>query len=340
MANLLKPRISRGPRPTTIAPSMGKANIRDLRGENAKPNIPTITADVVTPDLREVNRSGFYVAPTANLTLAWPLGAYVGAEMTFIFAQDGTGGRTLTLGAGWRQGDSYTAPDTAANATSLFKGYIQQADDVNNLAYLNRIGSFAPTLVYRTGAKSTLETITIPATVADGDVGVLLDFVKNTSGTPSVVTPTGWTSAKTSSTGEYAAAMSYKLMLASEAGASVTGMVGVSSTSKIMLIFAGSSASIALGAGASIEITTGNPTSQTVDAGSASSSNVIVIAMTAETAAAPVLTVQTPSMDATDTSQFVRAYYRVYAGVPASHTVDLGDSGAYDVLGSFYLELT
>jgi hypothetical protein len=154
MANLLKPAITRGPRSPIVTPSTGKGSIRDIRGENSRPNVLTVTSNAVTPDLRDVKRKAFYCAITANLTLEWPLGAYVGAEFDLIIMVSGSGGSgfTLTLGTGWNDGDAYnSAIGSGDNSLTLFRCYVIKADSTPYPAgFVNRIGTviFAGTLGY------------------------------------------------------------------------------------------------------------------------------------------------------------------------------------------------
>lgn len=98
------------------------------------------------------------------------------------------------------------------------------------------------TISLLTSVNSATSTITIPTTVTVGDTVVLLDIGFDSSGTPSAVTPSGFTAIQDSSGANGTIASCYKTIKSiSDIGASITGMNGTVSNNKILLVFRGTS---------------------------------------------------------------------------------------------------
>ena len=100
--------------------------------------------------------------------------------------------------------------------------------------------SNAPTsLSFISSTTSAASTITCP-TVEAGDIGILWD-VAGDSGPPSAVVPSGWTAISNLNVdaGTYAirAILSYKIFAGTEDGSTITGMTGVNSEPKVLLLF-------------------------------------------------------------------------------------------------------
>lgn len=198
-------------------------------------------------------------------------------------------------------------------------------------------------LSYRTyTANMASETITIPSSSAVGDFAVLFDLGEG--GPPSLVTPSGWTNAMDYSSGGFRLAVHYKVLVSGDPNLSITGMVGSIRTTKMMLVFdaTGNIASVSTPT-FSREITAGNPSSQTI---SASGQSPIVLAMAGTYAATPAFTTASPSFDGSqsipaDSSWGVVMGYKIYGvgSSPASHTVDVADTGNSNGLWSGYFKI-
>ncbi len=85
-------------------------------------------------------------------------------------------------------------------------------------------------------ATSTASTITCP-TVERGDLLVLADSPTNSSGTPTTVVPTGFTSIENISLSTRRQIVSYKIADGSESGSSITGMNGTSANRKVLVVY-------------------------------------------------------------------------------------------------------
>jgi hypothetical protein len=91
-------------------------------------------------------------------------------------------------------------------------------------------------------AISDTSTITVPSGVEAGDFMVLFDIAFNTSTTPTLVTPSGFTTIEDGNGVNGRINTSRKQVLSSaDAGTTLTGMNGNSSNNKILLVFRGTS---------------------------------------------------------------------------------------------------
>ena len=91
----------------------------------------------------------------------------------------------------------------------------------------------------RSSASSSTSSITIPE-VELGDTIVFVDFSQNTTGTPTAVTPAGFTSRMNNATGVRRLSVSTKLVLSSaETGTSITGANGTAKNAKIIAVISG-----------------------------------------------------------------------------------------------------
>lgn len=92
-----------------------------------------------------------------------------------------------------------------------------------------------------TSATASTATIVIPATAAIGDVAILLDRAQaTTAAAPAAVTPTGFTQQNTAANATATGlriSSNYKILVAGDPGATITGMTGTASQTKILLIF-------------------------------------------------------------------------------------------------------
>lgn len=93
------------------------------------------------------------------------------------------------------------------------------------------------TLAYAASATSSAATITIPATAQAGDLAVLFDLARDIVSTPTLVTPSGWTTISDLTGGRGAAVLSYKILAAGEPGSTITGMDGNSADAKSLVVF-------------------------------------------------------------------------------------------------------
>lgn len=71
-----------------------------------------------TPDIRSGNNLLITMTLTGNITIANAVNATEGAEFTFRFLQDATGGRTISWGSAYRGSNDTSLPSTTSTANS------------------------------------------------------------------------------------------------------------------------------------------------------------------------------------------------------------------------------
>ena len=197
---------------------------------------------------------------------------------------------------------------------------------------LRRASPKGKTLVFVTSAAIDATTIAIPSSAAEGDLAVLLDVAKSAT-QPTIVTPSGWTSISSRSTSLqfYAFNLSYKVLSASDPGATITGMSGTTYALKQMLIFRASPAGIT----ATVENvgnqgTSGNPSEQTISA--QTPYPYLVIGASAGTSKQSVWA--STWYDADFLLSSTHLAYKLVNDNGASVSVDCDDSGVYTYLTS------
>lgn len=210
------------------------------------------------------------------------------------------------------------------------------------------------TLTFVASATVNAENITLPSSIEAGDIIVLFDKPMGGTVTPTLVIPTGFTSISDttdsvapSTAGYYGRiTVSYKKANGSEAGSSITGMLGDSTNParKMALVFR-PNFTIATLTPASVhaEISHGNPSSQTVTSGSGAAP-LIVFGFYGQSIDAISPRTFSPAEDAeisvpaSTNVTFVK--YKIYNGAdtPANHSVDMDDEGDLNLLQSFYLQ--
>lgn len=106
------------------------------------------------------------------------------------------------------------------------------------------IGTYGASIVnfaFVTSATTSTATIVIPATAAIGDVAILLDRAQaSTAAAPAAVTPVGFTQQNTAAnatTTGLRISSTYKVLVSGDPGATITGMTGTASQTKVILIF-------------------------------------------------------------------------------------------------------
>lgn len=201
------------------------------------------------------------------------------------------------------------------------------------------------TLAFRASARSTAETITVPASAEAGDLALLVDYaVSSAVEAPAEVIPTDFTEIASAAAESVRSrsVVSYKILNGTEAGNAITGMNGDSSNSKVMFVFSGGITSVTPST-FNVEQTGGDPAEQIVLAG-AGTVPLIVIAAAASNATGSDFTTETPAFDATLTDADLPddrliVGYSVYQSSPQNHTVDVADIAARNYLTSGYIEV-
>lgn len=192
-------------------------------------------------------------------------------------------------------------------------------------------------------AESTGASITIPVGAQAGDIAVFYDVGYNSSGTPSLVTPSGWANRVNSTLSTLRAAVFTKTLESGDPGASITGMDGTFADAKQMLVFRPNTlATLVSYSTFTTEFTSGNPSAQ-IAAASGQVPPAIILggcaygASMAFSTASPAFDAQiAPSHDRT------RMGYKLYSdgASPADHTIDMNDLGSLNHLWAGYITLT
>lgn len=203
---------------------------------------------------------------------------------------------------------------------------------------LRRVRQVPKTLAYTSlYATSTASTITIPATAQAGDLAVLYDLARNIIGTPTLVTPSGWTTLSDLTGGTGAAVLSYKILVAGDPGGTVTGMDGTSADAKSLVVFRATPTL----AGVAVqdlgeEYTTGNPGAQTKAAVTAYP--YVVYGGCGGLSALP--TWASAWYSNTGSMGYQRYAWQIFNASGESRSVDCNDSGTGTFLQSCVLRVT
>lgn len=177
---------------------------------------------------------------------------------------------------------------------------------------------------------SSSSTITVPASVADGDVAVLIDR-GSAIGVPSAVTPAGYTLQASVSGGSFMrVTVLTKVLSSSDAGATVTGM-NASNDRKVMLVFRRSPvvATVAASAITSATSAGSNPAAAAASYTGVSGSSAtigIVACLTTDSISGATFSPTATGAVSSDTHLTVN-YLLTASGDPGSCSVDQGDSG-------------
>jgi len=193
-------------------------------------------------------------------------------------------------------------------------------------------------LTYVGSANSTTASITIPAGAQQGDIGILCDFGRQLSGSPTLVTPSGWTVIDTLGSGAPLVRTSYRILGSSPGGSTVTGMDANFADAKTMLVFRPSRPITSVGlAGLNGEYApSSNPSPQVVAAASGAPGLVVIGVYCASAAVSPRSFSPTEDGEVVSgTTNYMK--YKIYNSSPADVTVDMDNEAAYNFLQSFYM---
>ena len=191
-------------------------------------------------------------------------------------------------------------------------------------------------------ATSSINTIVVPSSVGVGQLIVLFERAVNTSGTPTTVTPSGFTSANIASLTTNKIQLSYKLSDGSEAGATLTGMNGTNTNRKILLVFGYANCkrfnSVTLNQ-ATGQITDGTPTNQVKTFEGAVNPSIVILGARGDGGKVAQMS---PLEDGelTEGGATTLMKYKIYQGDPQTTTISLGDGGAFNSLQSCYFTVT
>jgi hypothetical protein len=98
------------------------------KNQRVTPVVNNTATGIITPDATSSNNFDYTL--TGNLTIANPTGLAAGMVLNFRLLQDGTGGRTITLGSKFKwPGGIVPTWITTANAVNFFSAYYDSAGD-------------------------------------------------------------------------------------------------------------------------------------------------------------------------------------------------------------------
>lgn len=197
-------------------------------------------------------------------------------------------------------------------------------------------------LTYVDAATSTSDVITAPGGIASGDLAIYIDHAQNSSGSPTAVTPSGFTNffnyvgSEDSGSDTVRVMISYKVLAGSET--TITGMNGTSEDNKCMFVYRPSSgiSNVLPLAGASWKKqigVTSNPSSQSTSM-SGKSVPLLYIALVVGNSSNNFST-QSPAFDATSTTTDGRFGRKLYNSSPQNHTVDANDLGRTSLVSGY-----
>ena len=198
-------------------------------------------------------------------------------------------------------------------------------------------------ITFFASANSTTSTVTWPASVATGDIAVLIDHGLNLFGTPTDVAASGFTNIAASTYSDsFKRIKSYwKICTGSETG-SLSCVNGNQQNGKVLLVFrpTGGTVTTVTPTDAFIESQDYNIPAQTITA-SGGTPPLIVIGATIGQATTAFSTAS-PAFDATVATGTTRLIvgYKMYNSSPADHTIDLNDVGIGNALRSVYSVLS
>lgn len=207
---------------------------------------------------------------------------------------------------------------------------------------------FSAELTQVASATSTGSEITGPSGIQAGDLLVLYDVLGSIS-TPTAVVPSDFTIVANAVdfADQGRLLVSYKIADGSEGDASLLGMSGPGSITKLLYVFRGNGLITAVsGRSVDIETTAGNPTAQVVTAGSGVPPLIVFGAYSTYNAIVNPRTFSTTKdgeINVTDPGGFDSwLAYKIYNAVDSAGntSVDMDDEGVVNFLTSFYLQVT
>lgn len=187
-------------------------------------------------------------------------------------------------------------------------------------------------------AQSGAATVAWPVGVGNGDLAVLFDLAGGV-GTPLKVLPTGFTEIGGASNSSARILFSLRLCDGTETGNIVGLAGGIIQGKNLHVLRANVPILAATVAGLQIELTGGNPASQTL---LASAGKAPLVNFAARGGAGNTFSVESPALATKLTNSSgvnLVSGFRGYMSSPADNTFDAADTGSFDWLTSFYLEL-
>lgn len=219
---------------------------------------------------------------------------------------------------------------------------------VNQLNGFNVGGGAGPTtLTQVASATANAASVTGPADIQAGDLLVLYDVAyTGAPGNPTTAVPSGFTVINNSTglAADTRLISSYKIADGSEASASLTGMDGADSESKMLYVFRGN---VPITSVSALDVaqqgTSGNPTAQVVNASGGTPPLIVFGCYSTFDAIVSPRTFSTTKDGEINANPAGSANfdnwlaYKIYNTSPADSSIDMDDEGAENYLSSFYI---
>ena len=218
---------------------------------------------------------------------------------------------------------------------------------MTQLIFLTRkLDSVATTLSFHDSVVSSGSTVTGPSGIQAGDLLVCWDVVVQTSTEP-LIPLSGFTliTSDGDTGNDQYCVLSYKIADGSEASASISGMSGADSNTKLLLVFRPDNPiTTANVQDATITQTSGDPGSEVISASAGAAPMVVLGAYAALTS------ISSESFSPANDGEIERQpgtflananlRYKIYNSSPANVTIDMGDEGASSTMSGCYIEVS
>lgn len=191
-------------------------------------------------------------------------------------------------------------------------------------------------------------SVTIPATVQDGDAAVWLSMGEGTGGA-SNPSPSGWTQLAIASNDTCRIKAWTRILTASLAGTVVTGVQGLTSgtdDANVILVFRGNVPITSITSSTWLaQVSSSSPSNQVIPA-SGQATPLVAVASCSEPGAEVSFTTTSPAFDAligsaeSPSDNIMQAGYKVYNSSPANHTVGMDDLGNLNGMMSGWLRFS
>jgi len=187
---------------------------------------------------------------------------------------------------------------------------------------------------------STAQTIVFPAGIQTGDIAVLMDCVGSADGSPTTVTPAGFTTVDSRSyaSSSIKVVISRRLCVSSDSGQTITGMTGVTHRGKILLIVRNANYTNSVTqSNVLYQVTDGNPSAQVWTA--PTPVNALIGGVFGFNGASSFTAFTDVASQTGEPSGRIRLGVAYVNGGAATYTIDSGDTGSSNALWSFNIRV-
>jgi hypothetical protein len=190
--------------------------------------------------------------------------------------------------------------------------------------------------------QGTTTTISLPGTEQVGDLAIVIYAAVASSGTPTPVTPSGFTPFAEALGGSRAGLwLYYKVLGAGDLGATYTGASGSTGTRWKTALFRGDARISSVTAGSpNGQATTGNPSNQTITSSDGTPPLVVIGAAQGQVGVSLSGTLNSAGTELQTSGSTQRAVYLIANSAAPNYTWGMADAGDYNALVSAYLSVS